>query len=252
MQIRSLVFQIPYLITNNFNNYLWVFYMKKINLIIAFGLLFSTVVFSQNMNGKITLGGKISIENKSDDYKNNFSSYIKKETQNSLIIGPSIGYFISDHLQFGLGLFLQNNGYDFEGTEQYYSSKRSISMISFSPSLRYYGEVFPSFGFWGDLSFNFGFGSRKDTDWEYNGTSNPPKIETEYDLTNFAFSLRPGVYYFLNDHFELNLSFGGLYYASISTTVTKPKLPDEPKNIQSQFGFDFSLYGMTLGLNYIF
>ena len=226
--------------------------MKKINLIIAFGLLFSTVIFSQNMNGKVTLGGSISFESKSDEYKNNFSSNSEKNSQTDLIIGPRLGYFLNDNLQFGIGLNYQGSSYDFEGVEQYYSSERSISLFYINPSLRYYYELSTNFGFWSALSFNFGFGSRKDTDWEYNGTPNPPKIETEYDLTNFAFSLRPGIYYFLNDHFELNLSIGGLYYASMTTTTTKPKLPDEPKYVQSQFGFDFSLQGMTIGLNYIF
>ncbi|MBK7227829.1 MAG: outer membrane beta-barrel protein [Ignavibacteriales bacterium] len=215
-------------------------------------LLISFVTLAQSMNGKVTLGGELSINSQELKYENNYSSYSKNEKQSDFNFGPRLGYFLNDNLQFGIGLNYQGSSYDFEGVEQYYSSERSFSLFYINPSLRYYNELSTNFGFWGQLSFNVGFGSRKDTEWEYNGNLTPPKVETEYDLMAYSFSFGPGVYYFLNDHFEINLSLGSIYYTSMSTTVTKPKLPEEPKNVQSQFGFDFSFQSLTLGLHYIF
>lgn len=215
-------------------------------------LLISFGTFAQTMNGKVTLGGEISFNSVINENKNNFSDYIEKESHSDFTIGPSLGYFLKDNLKFGIGLRFQNSRDDYEAFEQYNSHKNQTSIYSIISSLRYYGEMLPSFGFWGDVQISAGFGSSKTTGWDYDGTLNPPKIETEFDLSNFSVSLNPGIYYYLNDHFELNLSFGGLYYARSIITVTKPKLTEKPENVINQFGFEFSLRGLTLGVNYIF
>ena len=121
-------------------------------------------------------------------------------------------------------------------------------MFTVNPSLRYYQNILAKFGLYGELEVAIGSGSLEEVVWGWSGS----KIEYVHDLNQIAIMLNPGIYYSLNDNFSIEVGIGGVFYSSITSTLTKPEKSGKPKDTQDDFGIELSFESLSLGLVYVF
>lgn len=167
--------------------------MKKI-ILLSFCCLFSVAGFTQIVKGAKAVGGGITYSNTTQP------GYLGdgEDSESSFEFIPSIGYFVSDGILIGINL-----GFSSGKTESFGSETKSSGFAA-GPFARYYKQTSnENFAVYGQFSFLYGSG--KDTD-----SSNQETKTSAMDV-----ALSPGLVYFVNEHWAIELGFRGIgYYSS--------------------------------------
>lgn len=167
--------------------------MKKI-ILISFCCLISFEGLTQIVKGAKAIGGGFSYS------KTTQPGYLGdgEDSESSFEFIPSFGYFVSDGILVGINLGLSSGKVDSFGGET------KSSGFAAGPFARYYKQTSnENFAIYGQFSFLYGSG--KET-----GSSNQ---ETKTSAMDIAVS--PGLVYFLNNHWVVELGFRGIgYYSS--------------------------------------
>lgn len=198
--------------------------MKKAILIIL-SCLIGFTGFGQIIKGTKAISGGISYSSTTQP------GYLGEEDSNSSFeIIPGIGYFVSDGLLVGINL-----GYS-TGKTTTFGNEIKSSGFAAGPFARYYKQTSnDNFAFYGQLSFLYGSG--KETD------SNNQEIKS----SAIDIALSPGLVYFFNDHWAVELGFRGIGYF-----VSDPdKDVDNDQTKTFEVGLN-SLLPSTLGFRFHF
>lgn len=198
--------------------------MKKAIIIIS-SCLICIAGFGQIIKGTKAIGGGISYSSTTQP------GYLGEEdSDSSFEIIPGFGYFVSDGLLIGINL-----GYSSGKTTAFGGATKS-SGFAVGPLARYYKQTSnENFAIYGQFSFLYGSG--KETD-----SSNQ---ETKTSAIDIAVS--PGLAYFLNDHWVVELGFRGIGYNSLD--------PDNDVDNNNTKTFEVGLNSFlpsTLGLRFHF
>jgi hypothetical protein len=165
--------------------------MKKL-ILIPF-ICVTCFAFAQTVKGSKAIGGGFTYS------KTTEPAYLsEEESSSSFDITPGFGYFLADGFMLGLNL-----GYS-SGKTIAFGSETTSSGFQVGPVARYYKHTSnESFAIYGQLSFLYGSG--KETDTGNNETKN----------SSMDIAVSPGLAYFFNNHWAVELGFRGIgYYSS--------------------------------------
>lgn len=167
--------------------------MKKLTLLL-FIFMSSLSTFAQLVKGNKAIGGGLTyIKVTQPGYSIGGEANDSQATFQAL---PSFGYFFSDRLIAGI-----NVGYSSTKITQFAAETTSSSFLV-GPQVRYYMQTSnENFYVYGQLNFLFDFGKTK------NGLS--PDVKT----SGLDLALSPGLAYFLNQHWAVEMSFQGFGYS---------------------------------------
>lgn len=167
--------------------------MKKV-ILVSFCCLISIAGFTQIVKGAKAVGGGITYS------KTTQPGYLGdgEDSESSFEFIPSFGYFVSDGILVGINLGLSSGKADSFGGET------KSSGFAAGPFARYYKQTSnENFAFYGQFSFLYGTGKETDSNDQ----------ETKTSAMDIAIS--PGLVYFLNNHWAVELGFRGIgYYSS--------------------------------------
>lgn len=147
---------------------------------------------------------------------------------NSFTIAPSAGLFVSDNIAVGL-----NIGFTSIKDEDPVDGDVDTSLFGIGAFGRYYATPANDFSFFAQLGFQYNTGKQ-----EFEGGG-------ELKVDGFEIALRPGVSYFISEHFALEASIGALRYATSEPDVDGAESTDE-------FELGVDLTEVNLGLIYKF
>jgi len=198
--------------------------MKKAILTIL-SCLIGFTSFGQIVKGTKAVGGGISYSNTTQP------GYLGEEdSDSSFELIPGFGYFASDGFLVGITL-----GYS-TGKATTFGSEIKSSGFAAGPFARYYKQTSnENFAFYGQFSFLFGSGKETDSNNQ----------ETKTSAIDIAVS--PGLVYFLNNHWAVELGFRGIGYNSSD--------PDKEVDNDNTKTFEVGLNSFlpsTLGFRYHF
>jgi outer membrane protein len=167
--------------------------MKKI-ILISFCCLISGAGFTQIVKGAKAVGGGISYSNTSQP------GYLGdgEDSESSFEFIPAFGYFVADGILVGINLGLST------GKTVSFGNETKSSGFAVGPFARYYKQTSnENFAIYGQFSFLYGSGKETDSSDQ----------ETKTSAMDIAVS--PGLVYFLNNHWAVELGFRGIgYYSS--------------------------------------
>lgn len=199
--------------------------MKKVILILFLSLMgFSG--FAQIIKGAKAIGGGLTYS------KTTQPGYLGdgEDSESSFEFTPGFGYFVSDGILVGINLGFSSGKTDSFGTET------KSSGFAAGPFARYYKQTSnENFAIYGQFSFLYGSG--KDTD---SGNQ-----ETKTSAMDIAIS--PGLVYFLNNHWAVELGFRGIGYST--SDPDKDTDNDQVKNFEVGLN---SFMPSTLGFRFHF
>jgi outer membrane protein len=179
---------------------------------------------AQLVKGTKMIGGGLTYSSTTEPY------YINEDiTTTSFEIMPGFGYFISDGFAVGL-----NVGYS-SGKQKYINVETKSSEFSVGPFARYYKQTSnENFAIYGQFSFLFGSGKQD------NGN-------TDVKSSSMDISVSPGLAYFFNQHWAVELGFRGIGYY----TSDPNKDADNNETTNFEVGLN-SLMPASLGFRYHF
>lgn len=206
--------------------------MKTLSVILTVLFIFSINNFAQNKEGKITLSGGL-----------NFNSYTEKtdpasneNTMSSFTLKPSFGYYISNTMKLGLGI-----NYTSETDEMKPASGTAVtdkfSMFVINPYARFYTKASEKLDLFLQANVELGFGN-----YDNNNGANKGK------LSSLNVYLTPGIEYMVSQRISFDVSVGSLGYFS---STREPDGSPTVKNLNSNFGLNFDLSSVAIGLNVI-
>ncbi len=136
-------------------------------------------------------------------------------------LAPEIGYFVTDKLAVGLGLFYTSSCYDLneEGID-----KLTLNTFGVNPYVRYHFIAKGAFKMYGQADFIYA-SAKQDAD----GAES-----TDF----FSVGVKPGVSYNLSDCFAINATFGNLGYEDMKDTYSRFGLNLDMSSLK--FGFTVS------------
>jgi len=192
-------------------------------------VVITTVLHAQTIKGTKVVGGGLQLQiEKAQDYENSET----KTTDFSFI--PSVGYFVIDNLAVGI-----NINYSTSKTENTFLNNTNTtksSSFAIGPFARYYMHTSnEDFVFYGQVTALFGSGKETDT--------NDNKTKT----SSFDMALSPGLAYFFNEHWSVELGFRGIGY----NKQDPDKDTEDDEYSTFQIGLN-SLMPSTLGFRYYF
>lgn len=208
--------------------------MKKLLAIIAISIA-ALNSNAQTEAGKIILGGSFEYNSTKNEQQNSKSS--------GLLIGPNIGYFVSDNLAIGIGLGYQRTKYEQDleliGGNPIYKSKNHTFYIS--PYIRHYTALSEQFKFFAQFSGNYYY-SKSETDVNSPGT---PISQTS---NSYSVQLSPGLAFFPSKRFGIEFALNGIYY-----TYNKSKdLQIARESTSKDFNIRLNATSPRIGLQYYF
>lgn len=109
----------------------------------------------------------------------------------SIGLAPEVGYFVSDNLAVGLGVF-----YTYSKFKPDEGRNVENNTIGVNPYARYHFLNYGNFRMYGQLGFGYSYSS----------------IDYDNSIHYFEIGLRPGIAYSLSDCFAINATFGYLGY----------------------------------------
>lgn len=202
--------------------------------------LLGTAAFAQTSQGTVSVQGSVNFTqnaNKYDDTANrpdnNKDLYIR--------LSPSIGYFVTDGLELGLGIGVMRNvsRYMSESDE----SKSKTQSINFSPYIRKYVALTDQLHLHGTGFMSVGFANRKykeDEDASY---------EMREKSNEYSIGLYPGITYFATPKLGITATFGSLsYFRNEDTPLNNPH--SSATSISNGFAVNLSPSSVNLGIGY--
>ena len=217
--------------------------MKKVFLIIIAVFVLSNA-YSQTEKGKFYAAASLSLNNSNNEHGN--PSNVTTYKDFTLAITPGIGYFIKDNfsLELSMGFLHYNNNYVNNSVAMpIYIINSGASYYSANLYACYYKDISEKF----KLRIKGGFGYGYEVlNSNIDGTSTT--LYTYFN--NYSLGFSPGLVYFYNKHFAVNVYICNLNYSwytlkdNPSTTNTHQK--------GDNINFDFNLSSLSFGLNYYF
>jgi len=172
-------------------------------------------------NGDIFISGSVGINSsKTGDFKTS-----------DFNITPRVGFFVTDNIAIGASLGYMSSKIDAGDTAT--NSQFSVGVFG-----RYYATPASDFSVFAELGVNYV--SMKN---EYGVDTDGSLFATDSKPNSMEIALRPGVSYFLSDHFALEASIAALSYSSYD-----PDGGDKTTN----FGLNVDLTNVNMGLIYKF
>lgn len=136
-------------------------------------------------NGDLFMTGTVGFSSeKTGDFKTN-----------TFTIAPSAGLFVTNNIAVGL-----NIGFTSAKEEDPIDGDVDTTLFGIGAFGRYYATPANDFSFFGQLGFNYFTGKQ-----EFEGGG-------ELKVDGFEIALRPGISYFVSEHFALEASIGALRY----------------------------------------
>ncbi len=222
--------------------------MKKL-IIIAFLCAFA-ISFGQEKEKRLSIekgtwniDGSVSIYTTKSDLDDEF--YIGGSDRTNLSFYPSVGYTIKDNLIIGIGIGYGYSDYNAEyiDTGSDNGQSRNSNKYSVNAFVKKFIPLKGNFAliFLGEL----GYSNLKEEDNRWNFDD----IRTTNTTTNSVFiGIRPGITYFLSEHFALEGKFGTLRYQSSKSELDN----DLRKSKSNSFYFNLNPSNIYLGLSYYF
>jgi hypothetical protein len=195
--------------------------------------------FAQTSQGTIAASGSVTLGNSSSKYDN--SSTNSENISRSFCFSPSIGYFVQEGLELGVGTgFYQGiNRYKHESEE----SKSRSQSINFSPYARKYIALTEQLQLHGTGYVTAGFGNNKSQDYQ----------ESSYKETStssrYGIGFYPGLTYFATPKLGLTATFGTFSYSRSKTTPKNDPHETKPYTSNS-FTADLSPNNIGIGFSY--
>lgn len=168
-------------------------------------------------NGDVFITGSVGFSSESEgDYKTNIFT-----------IAPTAGLFVTNNISVGVGI-----GYASIKDEDPIGGDVDTSFLRLGAFGRYYATPANDFSFFGQLGFDYLTGKEE------------PEEEPETKVDGFEIALRPGVSYFISEHFAIEASIGALSYGTIEE--------DDAENSTDTFQIGVDLTEINFGLLYKF
>ncbi|WP_250432861.1 hypothetical protein [Hanstruepera flava] len=217
--------------------------MKKL-IIVTF--LFATgITFSQEkekekkvsiQQGTWNIDGFVSVYNKNSDINDDMRETIFSFSSN-------VGYTIKNNLILGIGLGYSFSDYDFRNTEPVfnYELSKNKNLYGAHAFVKKFIPIKGKFAlvFLGELGYSKLYEKNERLD---QGSRTTTKIET-----NTIFSgIRPGITYFITEHFAIEGKFGTLRYEYSESQVNN----DPHKSNSNSFYFAFNPSTIYLGVSF--
>ena len=197
-----------------------------------------TTLNAQTQKGDLYLGGNFGYFYSSDGNAESKS--------NSLIIGPSIDYYVKDNL--ACGFRISYSGYSTTYTQNYSGTevdlKNSSNLINFSPYIRLHGKLSDKVSCYGEAGLNFGFG--KNTEESYD-IQNNSTLKSKTGRMLYGIGISPGIWWNIKPKLALTFQYGSLYYYSSKYT---PENDAEDSYKTSTFNFSLNGNSLGIGLHY--
>ncbi|QLE00253.1 outer membrane beta-barrel protein [Galbibacter sp. BG1] len=231
-------------------------------------LLLSIVVFTaqsqiKESNGKVYIpkgtwftGGSISINfiNSDAHYGNNGIPENGESERIEFSVSPRLGYAIAKNWTLGMELgysYGRTKSKNFENEVLVRESRFTGNSFGVNPFVRRYiglGKKLMFF-FQTDLAYSYGE-SKAEELFDEDSIDNPTFLNS-YDYRNVFFvGIKPGLNYFLNEHWALESTVGRAGYE-----YRKSSNDNSPRNIDSEsnrFFIDLSLSNVYFGVSYFF
>lgn len=210
--------------------------MKKLMATACFTLL-GAGAFAQTSQGTITVSGYVNFRNEA--YNNHNVSNDERTIHRNISLQPSVGYFVKDGLELGMGIGLSQH------TSKYKQEAGDIKHKNNNVSLRFYAQQYVALTeqlmLHGTGFATVGFGNRTykgmdDTSSEVRETSN-----------DFGIGVYPGLTYFATPKLGLSATFGSL---SFFRTKYKPKDSQQSDRTINSFHANLSPSSVSFGLGY--
>jgi hypothetical protein len=218
------------------------------HLLILSLLLFQIQVYSQDLSGKIQIGGTGSffIDQTEQDYEINGFLVRDEFKVRTISIIPQIGYFVNSSVSIGGRI-----GYSNVKTDQLGSSNGSIiidneiqtSIFKIGPYLRFHKSLNEQLLLFMQGNLNVGFGTRK------NGRNDPTIDENIFEIEA---GLRPGILLLLSEKIGIESTFGFLGYKLTQTKLEDSSLSPTPTNKDQEYGLDLNLRTFNIGIQFYF
>lgn len=209
-------------------------------------LILQIHVFSQDLSGRIQLGGTASffIDQTEQDYAVN-SFLVQDEFKTRTIsITPQLGYFVNDKVLIGGRVSYSN-----VKTEQLFSGNGDIlidneiktNLFEIGPYARFHKSLNEQFLLFLQTNLDIGFGTRK------NGRTGPTVDESMFEIEA---GLRPGILLMVSDKLGIESTFGFLGYKLGQAKLKDTNLDPTPTNKDQDFGLDLNLNTFSLGIQF--
>lgn len=225
----TLIFRCIYNSTNQKTN------MKKSVFTVFFALL-GAGAFAQTSQGTMAVSGSVNFRN--ETIRNHSSIPTEhKVTNRAINLQPSIGYFVKDKLEVGLGIGLNRYSYKLE-QEDDDTSGRNLN-VSLNPYIRKYVALTDQLLLHGTGYATVGFGNSKIR----NTADNTEEITQTSD--NFGFGIYPGLTYFATPKIGFTASFG-----SLSFSRTKEKPNDSAQAERTTYRYDANLHPSSISIGF--
>lgn len=209
---------------------------------ILFVSLLSTSLFSQSKIGKLFVGGQINVSG----YNNQDTEILRGNNEEyeytyfSLSVNPRAGRFINENTAIGLGV---NYQFYYSGSQLVVNNSangrgfsHSYHILSLNPHLTKFYPLIDKLYLTTDLNLSAGAGRS-----DLGGNS--------YNLITFGIRFTPGISYFMNDKWLLNVGLGDAHYDWTRETLAEG-VSDEGRRIRHNYGVRFRLSRLYLGLQY--
>jgi hypothetical protein len=227
--------------------------MKNICILMLMAL--PLVTFSQDLNGKWSVGANFSYNNNHLVYEDSHGIETSSSKNNSSNSQLRFGYFVSNNFIVGIkGMYsaIHSNVH----TESEYnineSSRSDVGVFS-----RYYHMFNESkFGYFLELNATYETGKGNGEN-NYTYYSTPSVTKTTIDITGYNISLLPGIVYFIHPKIALETTFALFYYSHITSdnaeSISGGQIAETNNTTQSNgFTANFSLNTISLGVSYYF
>lgn len=214
--------------------------MKKIFTTALLAML-GAGAFAQTSQGTVSVSGSVNFRNESGkDLNSNMNT---RSSNRSISLQPTVGYFIGDGLELGIGIglaqFTSIYKWD-DGNEKSVSKNNNISL---NPFLRKYVALTEQLQLHGTGYVSGGIGNHKT---KRNDDDSAEVISTS---TNYGIGIYPGLTYFATPKLGITATFGHLSYARSKTKPKKEGNGTYPSD-SNTFTADLSPSSISIGIGY--
>nr|WP_319400697.1 outer membrane beta-barrel protein [uncultured Carboxylicivirga sp.] len=207
--------------------------MKK-QLLLVIITLIPMVIFAQGQTGIKVLEGNIGYSSSNDDSYNDYYNQTNEYKTQRFYINPKIGWFVSESSVLGVGIGYQFNKYESQSETKHH-------LFSINPYYKNYQKITDKLFFTTTVDLALGFGKESNDDDDF----------TE-NLFIYSINVRPGINYFLSEHWALKANFGSLFYQRTKEKITQGAEDHENETKSSEFGFNFNTDSFSMGVGYYF
>lgn len=199
---------------------------------------FSTAL-SQNMKGRMMIGGRISFSG------SNYSESNIETSSYGFSVRPNFGGFVSKNISLGI---IADYRYGTSTTKSTFNSENRRSethTAGAAGQFRHYKFFGSKFAFISLLTA--GYSRSFSTDRIKNSTEH---LTTKSFSDNINVDVSPAIVYFVSPKFGLELGFGRIGYGYVSTVSRR--FGSSNRSERSSFNIDFGLNSLEIGLMYYF